>query len=116
MTLMWAPVSFSKSGARRWSGSATCGPLNVSRLTLRPLKACDAAGLGAAAWDADAAALGAVDAAGAVLGGALATGAELGDAGLQPAMTSINPTTGAMDLNRDTGVPPLDQTLVRPAY
>ena len=32
------------------------------------------------------------------------SGAELGDAGLQPAMTSIKPTTGAMDLNRDTGV------------
>jgi hypothetical protein len=71
---------------------------------LTPLNACDAAGVGAAAWEADAAALGAVDATGAELGGALATGAELGDAGLQPAMTSINPTTGAMVLNRDTGV------------
>jgi hypothetical protein len=27
-----------------------------------------------------------------------------GVAGPQPAMTSIKPTTGAMDLNRDTGV------------
>ena len=27
-----------------------------------------------------------------------------GVAGLQPVMTSIKPTTGAMDLNRDTGV------------
>src|SRR6478672_9060795 len=92
MTLTCAPVRASKSGARRWSGSATCGPLKVSRFTLTPLNACDAAGVGAAACDADAAALGAVDATGAELGGVLANGAELGEAGLQPAMTSINPT------------------------
>jgi hypothetical protein len=36
MTLMCAPVRASKSGARRMSGSATCGPLKVSRLTLMP--------------------------------------------------------------------------------
>ncbi len=42
--------------------------------------------------------------AGAALGAELATGDGLVDAGLQPAMTSIKPTTGAMDLNRDTGV------------
>ena len=49
MTLIFAPVSASKSGARRWSGSATCGPLNVSRLTSTPVKswpAADCAGRG----------------------------------------------------------------------
>ncbi len=30
ITLTLAPVSFSKSGARRWSGSAICGPVKVS--------------------------------------------------------------------------------------
>jgi hypothetical protein len=72
--------------------------LNVNRLTLTPLKACDGAGV---AGPADA-------------GGPLAAGADVVDgpalvagdvvAGLQPVMTSIKPTTGAMDLNRDTGV------------
>ena len=36
MTLTWMPVAASKSGARRMSGSATCGPLNVNRLTVVP--------------------------------------------------------------------------------
>src|SRR5690348_3612186 len=42
MTLIFAPVSFSKSGARRCSGSAICGPVNVTRLTVTPSKGfCD---------------------------------------------------------------------------
>src|SRR4051812_31544770 len=35
-TLIVAPVSAWKSGARRWSGSAICGPLNVRRWTVTP--------------------------------------------------------------------------------
>src|SRR4051812_13440898 len=100
MTLTWAPVSASKSGARRWSGSATCGPLNVSRLTLTPLNAWDGAGVAGSA-EAGVPPL-AAGAEAAVDAPALA-GAD-GVAGLQPVMTSIKPTTGAMDLNRDTGV------------
>ena len=70
---------------------------------MTPLNACDGAGVaGPAAADEDGAA---AEAAGADAGADV--GAELlalGVAGLQPAMTSIKPTTGAMDLNRDTGV------------
>ena len=36
MTLTWMPVAASKSGARRMRGSATCGPLKVSRFTVVP--------------------------------------------------------------------------------
>jgi hypothetical protein len=74
--------------------------LNVSRLTLTPLKAWDGAGVAGPADAGDA--LLAAGAEAAVDGPALA-GAD-GVAGLQPVMTSIKPTTGAMDLNRDTGV------------
>jgi len=107
MTLMWAPVNASKSGARRWSGSAICGPLNVSRFTLMPLNAWDGAGVAGPAEPA-------ADAAGAeaaVVGAELAAGLEVVVAPLQPAMTRIKPTTGAMDLNRDTGILPLDTPL-----
>src|SRR5712691_995608 len=38
MTSTFAPVSFSKSGARRWSGSAICGPVNVTTRTVVPAK------------------------------------------------------------------------------
>src|ERR1700751_5027569 len=38
MMLILAPVSFSKSGARRCSGSAICGPVKVIRLTVTPSK------------------------------------------------------------------------------
>src|SRR5215510_10070035 len=38
ITLILAPVSFLKSGARRCSGSAICGPVNVRRLTVTPAK------------------------------------------------------------------------------
>jgi hypothetical protein len=76
------------------------------------LNAWDGAGVaGPAAADEDGLAAGA-DAsadAGADVAAALLAGEALGVAGLQPAMTSIKPTTGAMDLNRDTGDPPLDR-------
>jgi len=96
-TLTWPPVSFSQSGARRWRGSATCGPLKVRMLTLMPLNfvPCEAAGdaLAASEAAAEAAAEAAVDAAGAW------------DAGvaLHADRTSTKPTAGAIDLNRDTG-------------
>jgi hypothetical protein len=38
MTLIFAPVSFPKSGARRCRGSAICGPVNVRTLTVTPSK------------------------------------------------------------------------------
>src|SRR5437879_9407515 len=38
MTLILAPVSFSKSGARRCRGSAICGPVNVRMFTATPSK------------------------------------------------------------------------------
>jgi hypothetical protein len=70
---------------------------------LTPLNAWDGAGVaGPAAADDDGEAAGAD--AGADVAAELLTGEALGVAGLQPAMTSIKPTTGAMDLNRDTGV------------
>ena len=73
---------------------------------MTPLNACDGAGVaGPAAADEDGAAAAAAAAdAGADVGAELLAGEALGVAGLQPAMTSIKPTTGAMDLNRDTGV------------
>jgi hypothetical protein len=73
--------------------------LNVNRLTLMPLRAWDGAGVAGPAYAGVSLAAGAEAA---VDGPALA-GAD-GVAGLQPVMTSIKPTTGAMDLNRDTGV------------
>src|SRR6266540_6137553 len=66
MTLIWAPVRRSKSGARRWSGSATWGPLNVRMLTLMPLNLSPWGGCDAAGADADAA--GGADAPGVALG------------------------------------------------
>jgi hypothetical protein len=47
MTLILAPDLHSKAGARRWSGSATCGPLKVSRLTTTPVDGAHAAADGA---------------------------------------------------------------------
>src|SRR5690348_6933220 len=47
MMLILAPVSFSKSGARRCSGSAICGPVKVIRLTVTPSKSPAEAGFGA---------------------------------------------------------------------
>src|SRR3954447_19722203 len=38
MTLILAPVSFPKSGARRCRGSAICGPVKVTRFTVTPAK------------------------------------------------------------------------------
>jgi hypothetical protein len=74
--------------------------LNVNRFTLTPLNAWDGAGVaGPAEADASLVAAGAE----AAVDGAALAGAD-GVAGLQPVMTSIKPTTGAMDLNRDTGV------------
>jgi hypothetical protein len=67
-----------------------------------PLNAWDGAGVAGPA-DVDAAADAGADA-GAVVGAELLTGDALGVADVQPAMTSNKPTTGAMDLNRDTGV------------
>src|SRR6476620_2750560 len=95
-TLTWPPVSFSQSGARRWSGSATCGPLKVRMLTLTPLNLspCEAAGDAAADAAADAVAADA--------------GVEAAVDGLvvvvpHPASTSTKPIAGATVLNRDTG-------------
>src|SRR6266540_5572695 len=68
MTLIWAPVRRSKSGARRWSGSATWGPLNVRMLTLTPLNLSPCGGCDAAAPDAGADAPGAADAGAVALG------------------------------------------------
>jgi hypothetical protein len=68
-----------------------------------PLNAWDGAGVAGPA-EADEPAVAAGAEAGADVAAGLLTGDALGDAGLQPAMTSIKPTTGAMDLNRDTGV------------
>jgi len=65
-----------------------------------PLNAWDGAGVAGPAEPPD-------DAAGAeaaVVGAELAAGVGVVVAPLQPAMTKIKPTTGAMDLNRDTGV------------
>jgi hypothetical protein len=74
--------------------------LNVKRLTFTPLNAWDGAGV---AGPADAGVpLVAAGAEAAVDGPALVD--EDCVAGLQPVMTSIKPTTGAMVLNRDTGV------------
>src|SRR2546427_3390486 len=49
MTLIFAPVSFPKSGPRRCKGSAICGPVKVSTFTVTPSNcfACDAAGVAA---------------------------------------------------------------------
>jgi hypothetical protein len=78
--------------------------LNVNRLTLTPLNAWDGAGVaGPAEAEASLVAAGA-DAGADAAADAAALGAADGVAGLQPVMTSIKPTTGAMDLNRDTGV------------
>src|SRR5882672_769646 len=96
-TLTWPPVSFSQSGARRWSGSATCGPLNVRMLMLTPanLVPGDAAAVGADEAGADAADAGA-DA------GVVAAGDALGVAVLQPAITTTRAIAAAIDGNRDT--------------
>src|SRR3954470_22205305 len=110
-TLTCPPVSCSQSGARRWSGSATCGPLNVRMLTLMPLNLspCEAAGLGAvdaAAAEAEApveAAADAVAAGGADAGAPGPAGDGVVDAALHPASTSTKPIAGATVLNRDTG-------------
>src|SRR5882672_1251838 len=53
MTSTFAPVSLLKSGARRWSGSAICGPVNVTTRTVTPAKLWVAAG-DAVAADCDA--------------------------------------------------------------
>jgi hypothetical protein len=74
--------------------------LNVNRLTLTPLNAWDGAGVAGPA-DAGVPPL-AAGAEATVDGPALGAGVVV--AGLHPVMTSIKPTTGAMDLNRDTGV------------
>src|SRR4029079_11725310 len=58
-TLIVAPVSALKSGARRWSGSAIWGPLNVSRWTLTPANCCPPAAADPLAAGADAAGTGA---------------------------------------------------------
>jgi len=63
-TLTWPPVSCCQSGARRWSGSATCGPLKVRMLIFTPANFVPGE---AAAADADAAG---PDAAGVVAAGA----------------------------------------------
>jgi hypothetical protein len=73
--------------------------LNVNRLTLTPLNAWDGAGV---AGPADAVPPLAAGAEAAV--DALALAGADGVAGLHAVMTSNKPTTGAMDLNRDTGV------------
>src|SRR6476661_1783226 len=54
-TLIVAPVSFWKSGARRWSGSAIWGPLNVSRWTETPANCCPPAAADPLAAGAEAA-------------------------------------------------------------
>src|SRR5215470_13029728 len=105
-TLTWPPVRHSQSGARRWSGSATCGPLNVRMLTFAPLNfplglQDAAATLGAA----EAGALAAADAA-AVAGAvaaAVAAGDGVGVVELHPDNASTRPTAGAIVLSRDTG-------------
>src|SRR5438105_1585570 len=80
---MRAPVAASNAGARRWSGSATCGPLNVSRLTVTPSN-----------WpvlaDVDADALADGDPA---VGGLAVTGAALGVAEVPQAVTTSASTT-----------------------
>src|SRR5689334_19907379 len=120
-TLTWPPVRHSQSGARRCSGSATCGPLKVRMLTLAPLNLPSVAH--AAAWDGASADAGA-DAgaeAGAAVGAGVEAGVDAAGAGVadwpeQAASTSAMPTAGAIDLNRDTHSPPLDRRPVRPAY
>src|SRR6266566_5228114 len=104
MTLTWPPVSFSQSGARRWSGSATCGPLKVRMLTLRPANFVpgEAATAEADAAGADAA----LDAAGADPAGDEGDGLAVL---LQPVMARIGMIAAATSRYRDTaGSPPLD--------
>src|SRR5882672_5862215 len=93
-TLTWPPVSFSQSGARRWSGSATWGPLNVRMLTFTPLNFVP--------WDAAGAALADAEAAGADAAGAADTGTVEGVWALHADRIRIKLTAGAIDLNRDT--------------
>ena len=108
MTLILAPVSASKSGARRWSGSAICGPLNVSRLTSTPEKswaAADALAAGSALAEA----------------GATDAGADAGAAdGVVPEQAvamKIAVIAAATERYRDTtGDPPLACRPFRPAY
>jgi hypothetical protein len=69
-----------------------------------PLNACDGAGVAGPAEADDAAVVAAGTDAGTELGAELVPGVGLAVDELQPAMTSTKPTTGAMDLNRDTGV------------
>lgn len=68
-----------------------------------PLNAWDGAGVAGPA-EAGVLALAGTEAAGGNVGAVLAAGVGLVVALLQPARTSIKPTTGAIDLNRDTGV------------
>src|SRR5438309_11481498 len=53
MTSTFAPVSVLKSGARRCSGSAICGPVNVTTRTVTPAYGCVGAALAVAAADCD---------------------------------------------------------------
>src|SRR2546428_1503003 len=57
MTSTFAPVSLLKSGARRWSGSAICGPVNVTTRTVTPANGC-ACAVAVGAVDCDAAGVG----------------------------------------------------------
>src|SRR5690349_7705090 len=110
--LTWPHVRVCQSGARRWSGSAICGPLNVRMLMLTPLNFAQSAAswlaAGAAAADADAAgALAASDAGGADAGPDVATelltGLGLGVCAAHAATTRTAHTSSATDLNRVTG-------------
>src|SRR5713226_3068844 len=49
MTCTFAPVSLLKSGARRWSGSAICGPVNVTIRMVVPANGCVGAAVAVAA-------------------------------------------------------------------
>src|SRR5689334_19550570 len=107
-TITWPPVRHSQSGARRWSGSATCGPLKVRMLTFAPLNL-PLSVHAAAAWLGAAEALAAGDAAvvGAVVGAAVAAVEATGD-GVDvvephPDNASTRPIAGAIVLSRDTG-------------
>src|SRR6185312_11473450 len=99
-TLTWPPVSRSQSGARRWSGSATWGPLKVRMLTLTPLNLSPWGGADVAG--AEAGAEGEAAAVAATVGALVGGGETVGVAAPHPAITTTSAIEAAVDLNRDT--------------
>src|SRR6266576_1878165 len=111
-TFTWPPVSFSQSGARRWSGSATWGPLNVRMLTLTPLNLSPGDVAGPAALGAGPLLV----AAGTEAAAPLLDAGEMLGAALHAVSTRIRPTAMAIDRNRDTGSLLLDPLETCPTY